>query len=898
MPRLHLLRPHRRTASAQPTSPNPSTTTLSPTAPSVSAPQPPRTAPPPLSTFELPPLDVHASNKTTVSAPATTLRVQASFSDLSPTPVPAVPKPTPVKTSLVTTVSSPTQSGNNVLAGGTFLPGSSKDSSSKRGTKRNLLNPMSLLMRRRASASNAIILDSSRARTTRDLPDDFDPGIIYGTRHPDWSSPPNRKDVTPPVNGRPMSPLPPPQMGSLTPILDTSKLMSVEVVADVTQEEPDKLLGSGFTEKFDDVGDGVLMDERALSRDSRTSAKSAGSPEVPRRPSSAAAAIPEAILEPCGQPPAHSFLNAISPVSPVSPVPSLGVEDTEPTAGDATARPQQPAASPLFLSASTSSASRSEGEGSLEPERRRGVTLVDHPLSLPHHLVNNSSRFSFENSSAAGSSSPDEFPREMDNNDEDDDDDDDNGDEEGLFNDFDEDGDDDGFERANRDYFGDADQFSGMGGGAGLDAGMGMNGGVGLGLGLGVREGVGEKELSLKDGTKIGNPRGLELEDQEFDFIQEDNGIAGYEDEDDDLYFDDGIILDNPQYHSPPEEVDSTRANIDSSIPTSENENESLHTELTLPTPEPTQFHSPPSAHPEDGSVESLPSNAAIAGGINPPTTFPPFMNPIGALYQTASNSQFYAPDGTLLDQTGNPLNLASITATLQRYQAQQLSSHLSGYESDPNDYPDFSGSQSFYSLDSYDEDPDDMVAAANADALACDTDGFYGQEFGFYAMNNNAFNELSYAGGYFGPPSEGMGELPRPIPRRPSLTPISERSECSYRNSLVIPSVVVGSLGSLGAGEGGGEGGEMMTLLRLRKNAWGGSNGSMRSGRSGGASPVVGSPLGVGDEVGLGISGGGMGAMGGPPGLAHPGSRGMVPTKERFDEGVVGGGDGGVGDW
>lgn len=84
-----------------------------------------------------------------------------------------------------------------------------------------------------------------------------------------------------------------------------------------------------------------------------------------------------------------------------------------------------------------------------------------------------------------------------------------------------------------------------------------------------------------------------------------------------------------------------------------------------------------------------------------------------------------------------------------------------------------------------YDND-DDLVAAANAEALASDDEGFYGQEFAFYGRpraNSNEFNPT--IGGYFG--EEGDDGLNRNKSlREPNLTPITERSEFSTRNSVI----------------------------------------------------------------------------------------------------------------
>jgi hypothetical protein len=96
------------------------------------------------------------------------------------------------------------------------------------------------------------------------------------------------------------------------------------------------------------------------------------------------------------------------------------------------------------------------------------------------------------------------------------------------------------------------------------------------------------------------------------------------------------------------------------------------------------------------------------------------------------------------------------------------------------------------YLEDGYDDEDDDVVAAANAEALAYDDSGFYGQEFGFYARarSNSAGSANGQAleavnGGFFG--DDGDDPLRRQnFSHEPDLTPITERSEFSARNSFI----------------------------------------------------------------------------------------------------------------
>ncbi|KAF2220906.1 hypothetical protein BDZ85DRAFT_283814 [Elsinoe ampelina] len=82
----------------------------------------------------------------------------------------------------------------------------------------------------------------------------------------------------------------------------------------------------------------------------------------------------------------------------------------------------------------------------------------------------------------------------------------------------------------------------------------------------------------------------------------------------------------------------------------------------------------------------------------------------------------------------------------------------------------------------------DAIISEANADALASDEDGFYGSEFGFYARPRpgpDASEAELVNGGYFGAPGGNTIERKYSV-KEPNLTPITERSEFSTRNSFV----------------------------------------------------------------------------------------------------------------
>lgn len=156
----------------------------------------------------------------------------------------------------------------------------------------------------------------------------------------------------------------------------------------------------------------------------------------------------------------------------------------------------------------------------------------------------------------------------------------------------------------------------------------------------------------------------------------------------------------------------------------------------------------------------------------------------------------------------------------------------MAAYE---NSYDD----QFFEDDDAYYDDA--IVAAANAEALENDDDGFYGQEFGFYAQAHGT-SEMTN-GGYFGP--RGVEGISRSFSGRgkfqePSLTPITERSEWSTRNSVIslkahgathsTPSLASPGLAQLVDMGNLDDELSLSALMKLRRGAWGGSNGSLRS--------------------------------------------------------------------
>ncbi|RYP51495.1 hypothetical protein DL768_003179 [Monosporascus sp. mg162] len=168
------------------------------------------------------------------------------------------------------------------------------------------------------------------------------------------------------------------------------------------------------------------------------------------------------------------------------------------------------------------------------------------------------------------------------------------------------------------------------------------------------------------------------------------------------------------------------------------------------------------------------------------------------------------------------------------------------------DDYEYDDGGYTSTGLDDYELDDDAIIAEANASALANDTDGWYGQEFGFYSApvtqhHSSAVltekNLYQYShGGYFGPSGVNRTTLGRIVSREPSLTPITERSEYSNRNSLMslMPSSASNAapLQSPGLAQlalmGEDESMSLSALMRFRSKAWGSSQASITSSRDG----------------------------------------------------------------
>lgn len=139
----------------------------------------------------------------------------------------------------------------------------------------------------------------------------------------------------------------------------------------------------------------------------------------------------------------------------------------------------------------------------------------------------------------------------------------------------------------------------------------------------------------------------------------------------------------------------------------------------------------------------------------------------------------------------------------------------------------------------------DPMIAEANAEVLENDDEGFYGQEFGFYARAHGKGISEMINGGYFGPRGvEGVhrSHSAKANFQEPSLTPITERSEWSRRNSFAS----IQALGLPPSAQAIQSPGiaqlldfdplsfedkmSLSALMKLRRDAWGGSQASLSS--------------------------------------------------------------------
>ncbi|ROT40453.1 hypothetical protein SODALDRAFT_330170 [Sodiomyces alkalinus F11] len=224
------------------------------------------------------------------------------------------------------------------------------------------------------------------------------------------------------------------------------------------------------------------------------------------------------------------------------------------------------------------------------------------------------------------------------------------------------------------------------------------------------------------------------------------------------------------------------------------------------------------------------------------------------AAYQAALAAAAHqaAASGKFRRDSSPPPGELSTSSTQQPTQPRDATED-SGFES----FDDF-GDDECSHLDDYGFDDDAIIAEANADALANDSDGWYGTEFGFYSSapvpprhsrdssSGSDRPPFEYAnGGFFGPAGVSRTKSGRVVSREPNLTPITERSEYSNRNSVM--SLAVPPLGSSASGltspglaqlammsDGDDSNMSLSALMRLRSKAWGGSQASLTSSKEG----------------------------------------------------------------
>ncbi|EEA20319.1 hypothetical protein TMatcc_000303 [Talaromyces marneffei ATCC 18224] len=335
------------------------------------------------------------------------------------------------------------------------------------------------------------------------------------------------------------------------------------------------------------------------------------------------------------------------------------------------------------------------------------------------------------------------------------------------------------------------------------------------------------------------------------------------EEDEDDMYYDDGDFGDLPEN----EENDK----FDESI--FDEESGQLYERKFYPgTKIPVALQEGDEQRSKESQIRNVPS---LASEVRPESW--DFRNCLPPSKPTGGSEASKAPGGVLSEHNleafhsalarvadeaaaGNLQRNASLSEnSLGQGSNSQLAESHPGLISDDTQYSGFDDEL----LDDFNYDDDDgfdddlIIAEANADALENDDEGFYGQEFGFYARSNNenCTDEPIY-GGYFGP--SGAGGLNRSRSggagfREPSLTPITERSEWSTRNSIISltthgPSAVPQQpppnpgLSQLVDMEYNEDDMSLGALMKLRRGAFGGSNGSLRS--TGSLSPQPG-PVG-----------------------------------------------------
>lgn len=323
--------------------------------------------------------------------------------------------------------------------------------------------------------------------------------------------------------------------------------------------------------------------------------------------------------------------------------------------------------------------------------------------------------------------------------------------------------------------------------------------------------------------------------------------------EEDDLYFDDGMIDTVEDIEESGEFDESIFDQIDTD----------RYGRPLKPIPLEPTLYSPPNIAPDPPPVNRKESSAdrETSSSISPSTTnvgegpapqpsvaqngfsnfsmIPPQPGPGLTQDTLAAYQSALAAAAFTAAANGKFRRDSSTSPHLQSSPSEQEDRHLD-MATDSNDiHESYSPYDDFDYDDSFEDDT--IIAAANAEALANDSDGFYGQEFGFYSAPGGGNAEYAN-GGFFGPRgTDGIirSQSGRIVSREPNLTPITERSEYSNRNSFMSLNLhPVGQVTSPGLvqlaemmGDEYDDGDMSLTaLMKLRNRAWGGSQASLHS--------------------------------------------------------------------
>ncbi|EPS37317.1 hypothetical protein H072_9009 [Dactylellina haptotyla CBS 200.50] len=540
-----------------------------------------------------------------------------------------------------------------------------------------LLNPMSLLLRRRSGQSSNVNTESATGSYghARDLPDDFDPGIIYGTRHPDWSFP-RRSTAQPTGQIRQENGI----YGKTTGSLGKGAPQH-DVLSDTSHIRNRQAL---FTEHFSD------LDTLSPGIPDRTSLSTVDNP------SGASAAE----------------------VSPESGTDTLGFSSVDSQAERLTNLSKLHDSTLQLSTQGSSSLTGAQGA-----ESRIGLPVYqENDSSIPLDPLLNSSRFSFEASSAANSIHGEELTLS------------------------------DGIVKSQYQPRFDASSSASEIGSFTSDDVHSITS-----EDLRDEEGDGFASTSVDLRPGIAPPPGFE-------------NVAVQ-------------TLENTRRLQQPPQIEKQEISapvLDPGTRTSSSSDMGTNGSKTE------EEEGGGEEVAEEEEAEEAEEEEGEEASFKPEKdhSFPPFINPpgVGLLCDTALSWDLNGNEGSAHRETdGSSLllfrNMFQTGVQGVNEYDENLHTPFQGLKSSEQVHRETFGSAD-YDIDDIDED--DMIAEANRDALASDNDGWYGQEFGFYPTSSA--NSTYSAGGFFGI------DLPKPgFIRNPSLTPISERSEGSLRNSLSI---------------------------------------------------------------------------------------------------------------